>query len=233
MPFLGRLQSINQIHLKEPSMLRVKSFTFNPVEENTYVLYNEQGQCCIIDPGCYFPAERDRLKTDLEKTGLEPVLLLNTHCHLDHVFGNKFVHDTWHLPLHLHEKEKPVLDFAPQSGMMWQLPFDNYDGPLVYLKENSFINIGEDELEIRFTPGHSPGSISFYHKAGGFIIGGDVLFSGSVGRTDLPGGDFGVLVNSIQTRFFTLPDDTKVYSGHGPVTTVGFEKMNNPFVKLY
>ena len=218
-------------------MLAVKTFTFSPVQENTYILYNEQKQCCIIDPGCYFPEERDELKTVIEKTGLTPVLLLNTHCHLDHVFGNKFVHDTWGLPLHLHEKEKPVLEFAPQSGIMYQLPFDNYNGPLVYLKDGHYINIGENEedsnrLEIRFTPGHSPGSISFYHKAGGFIIGGDVLFYGSVGRTDLPGGNMKTLINSIQTQFFTLPDETKVYSGHGPVTTVGLEKKNNPFVKL-
>jgi len=218
---------------KKQSMLAVKSFTFSPVQENTYVLYNEQKQCCIIDPGCYFPEERDELKTGIEKTGLTPVLLLNTHCHLDHVFGNKFVHDTWRLDLHIHPNEKPVLDFAPQSGLMWQLPFDNYEGPLVYLKEGNKIKIGEDELEIRFTPGHSPGSVSFYHEAGGFIIGGDVLFNRSIGRTDLPGGSMETLVQSIQTQFFTLPDETKVYSGHGPVTTVGFEKMNNPFVKMY
>lgn len=212
-------------------MLVVKSFTFSPVQENTYVLYNEQKQCCIIDPGCYFPAERDELKTGIEKAGLTPVLLLNTHCHLDHVFGNKFVHDTWGLDLHLHEKEKPVLDFAPISGERWQLPFDNYNGPLVYLKEGNFIKIGEDELEIRFTPGHSPGSVSFYSAQNGFIIGGDVLFNRSIGRTDLPGGSMDTLLESIRTQFFTLPDETKVYSGHGPVTTVGYEKGNNPFVK--
>jgi len=210
-------------------MLTVKSYTFSPVQENTYVLHNEQGQCCIIDPGCYFPKEREELKTGIEKTGLAPVLLLNTHCHLDHVFGNKFVHDSWGLSLHLHENEKPLLDVAPQYGQMWQLPFDNYEGPLVYLKEGNIITIGEEELEIRFAPGHSPGSIAFYHEAGGFIIGGDVLFNLGVGRT----GDFDTLVNSIQTQFFSLPDETKVYSGHGPVTTIGFEKMNNPFVKLY
>ncbi len=214
-------------------MLSVKAFTFNPVQENTYILYNEKGECCIIDPGCYFPEEKEELKTTIEKSGWRPVLLLNTHCHLDHVFGNQFVYETWGLQLHIHEKEKPVLDFAPQSGMMWQMPFDNYEGPLIYLKENTNIQIGEEKLEIRFTPGHSPGSVSFYHEAGGFVIGGDVLFNGSIGRTDLPGGDFDVLFNSIQTQIFTLPDDTKVYSGHGPVTTIGFEKMNNPFVKLY
>jgi len=158
-------------------------------------------------------------------------LLLNTHCHLYHVFGNKFVHDTWGLDLHIHEKEKPVLDFAPLSGERWQLPFDNYDGPLVYLQEGNFIKIGDDALEIRFTPGHSPGSISFYSAESGFIIGGDVLFNRSIGRTDLPGGSMETLMDSIRTQFFTLPDETKVYSGHGPVTTVGYERGNNPFVR--
>jgi len=214
-------------------MLSVKSFTFSPVQENTYVLYNEAGQCCIIDPGCYFPKEKQELKSFIVQNSLQPTLLLNTHCHLDHVFGNKFVAETWNLKLHIHPLEKPVFDFAPQSGKMWQLPFDNYEGEFVYLKEGNFIKIGDDVMEIRFTPGHSPGSVIFYYEPGGFVIGGDVLFNGSVGRTDLPGGDFKVLFNSIQTQLFTLPDDTKVYSGHGPVTTVGFEKMNNPFVKVY
>lgn len=211
-------------------MLDVKAFTFNPVEENTYVLYNEQGQGCIIDPGCYFPKEQDELKTYIEKTGIQPVLLLNTHCHLDHVFGNKFVHDTWGLPLHLHQNEKSLLDVAPEYGELWNLPFDNYQGPLVYLKEKEKIRLGEDELEILFAPGHSPGHICFYYEKGGFLIGGDVLFYGSIGRTDLPGADFTTLINSIRTQLFTLPDETKVYSGHGPATTIGFEKKNNPFV---
>ena len=219
-------------------MLGVKAFTFNPVQENTYVLYNETGQSCIIDPGCYFPEEEKELKDFVEQNSLKPVLLLNTHCHLDHVFGNKFVHNTWGLTLHIHPLEKKLLEFAPQSGQAWQLPFDNYDGDLVYLKEGTNIKVGTDQsdndrLEIRFTPGHSPGSLCFYHEEGRFVIGGDVLFNSSIGRTDLPGGDFKTLINSIQTQLFTLPDDTKVYSGHGPVTTVGFEKMNNPFMKLY
>lgn len=211
-------------------MLSVKTFTFSPIQENTYVVYNEQKQCCIIDPGCYFPEERDELKTGIEKAGLIPVLLLNTHCHLDHVFGNKFVHETWGLDLHLHEKEKPVLDFAPLSGEHWQLPFDNYNGPLVYLQEGNFIKIGEDRLEIRFTPGHSPGSISFYCAESGFVISGDVLFNRSVGRTDLPGGNTDTLMDSIRTQLYTLPDETRVFSGHGPVTTIGYEKKNNPYV---
>jgi glyoxylase-like metal-dependent hydrolase (beta-lactamase superfamily II) len=214
-------------------MLSIKSFTFNPVQENTYVLYNDQGHCCIIDPGCYFDEERAALKEFIEKSGLTPVLLLNTHCHLDHVFGNKFVHDTWNLTLHIHEKEKIVLETAPIAGKTWQLPFDNYEGPLAMLKEGETIEVGNNKLEIRFAPGHSPGSVCFYHEAGGFVIGGDVLFNGSIGRADLPGGDYDTLINSIQTQLFTLPDETKVYSGHGSMTTIGIEKMNNPFVKLY
>jgi glyoxylase-like metal-dependent hydrolase (beta-lactamase superfamily II) len=214
-------------------MLTVKAFIFNPVQENSYVLYNEKKECCIIDPGCYFEKEEQELKRFIEKQGLEPVLLLNTHCHLDHVFGNKFVYDTWGLKLHIHEKEKPVLDFAPASAEMWDLPFQNYRAELVYIREGLGIKVGDDKLDVRFTPGHSPGHICFYDGADGFAISGDVLFNGSIGRTDLPGGDFDVLINSIQTQLFTLPDDTKIYSGHGPVTTVGLEKMNNPFVKLY
>lgn len=214
-------------------MLSVKAFTFSPIQENTYVLYNEKGQCCIIDPGCYFPEENEELRRTIVDEGWEPILLLNTHCHLDHVFGNRFVNETWGLTLHIHPKEKPILDFAPQSGLKWQLPFENYRGPLEWLEPGQSVFVGEEALEIRFTPGHSPGSVAFYHAAGGFVIGGDVLFNGSIGRTDLPGSNYNTLIQSIQTQFFSLPDDTRVYSGHGPVTTVGFEKMNNPFVKLY
>ncbi|MDX1956492.1 MAG: MBL fold metallo-hydrolase [Chitinophagaceae bacterium] len=214
-------------------MWHVKAFTFNPVQENTYVLYNEEDECLIIDPGCYFPEEKDELKTFIDQSGLIPRRLLNTHCHLDHVFGNKFVAETWNLPLHLHPAEQKVLEFAPSSGEMWNLPFENYAGELVFLEEDGEIVLGPDRLKILFTPGHSPGSVSFYSEADGFVIGGDVLFNGSVGRTDLPGGSFSTLFQSIQTRFFTLPDETRVYSGHGPVTTIGFEKMNNPYVKLY
>lgn len=214
-------------------MLTVKTFTFSPIQENTYLLYNELKECGIIDPGCYFPEERETLKKAITDMGLKPILLLNTHGHLDHVFGNKFIFDTWGLVPRIHEKEKPVLERVSESAQRWGLPFEHYDGEYRFIPEDQPVFIGKERLEVYFTPGHSPGSVSYYYEPGGFIIGGDVLFSGSVGRTDLPGGDFATLLNSIQTKFFTLPDDTKVYSGHGPMTTVGLEKMNNPFVKLY
>jgi glyoxylase-like metal-dependent hydrolase (beta-lactamase superfamily II) len=212
-------------------MLSVKVFMFNPVQENTYILHNGHSHCIIIDPGCYFDEEKDQLRDFIDKSGLVPLALLNTHCHLDHVFGNKFIHETYGLILQLHEKEKPVLDIAAASGLMWNLPFDNYGGELIYFKEGDKILMDEDELEILFTPGHSPGSVSFYSPEDGFVISGDVLFNLSVGRTDLPGGSFDVLTSSIRAQLYTLPDETIVYSGHGPSTTIGFEKENNPFVK--
>jgi len=214
-------------------MLTVKTFTFNPVQENTYILYNENRDCVIIDPGCYFQEEREALQKGIESDGLKPVLLLNTHGHFDHIFGNKFVFETWGLIPHIHEKEKPVLEMAEISSKKWDLPFDVYHGEMKYLQEGETVKIGDEQLECVFTPGHSPGSLSFYYPSGNFIIGGDVLFSGSVGRTDLPGGDYELLIQTIQLKFFTLPDDTKVYPGHGPLTIIGYEKMNNPYVKLY
>ena len=211
-------------------MLTVTSFTFSPIQENTYVVHNDTGECCIIDPGCYFGNERNDLKEYIQTSGLTPKYLLNTHCHLDHVFGNKFVHETWGLTLHLHEKEKPVLDYAPTSGMSWGLPFDNYKGDLIFLREGDTIPLGSDAFNVLFTPGHSPGHIAFYCQAQQFILSGDVLFRESIGRTDLPGGNFETLIASIRNQLFVLPDETVVYSGHGPQTTIGYEKTNNPFL---
>lgn len=221
-----------QLKVQKSFMLTVQHFTFNPVQENTYVVYNEKKQCCIIDPGCYFAPEEHDLANFIELNGLKPIFLLNTHCHLDHIFGNRFVHKKFGLVLHLHELEKQVLEFGPASGQMWQLPFDNYDGELKFLKEGDKINLDEDELEVLFTPGHSPGSISFYSKGNKFIISGDVLFQGSVGRTDLPGGDFAILEESIKTKLYTLPEDVIVYPGHGDSTTIGDEMKSNPFVRM-
>ena len=211
-------------------MLQIQSFTFSPIQENTYLLFNEFKQCAIIDPGCYFDAEKETLKEFIETNGLKPAMLLNTHCHLDHVFGNKFIAETYNLSLQLHEKEKSVLSFAPTSGLMYNMPFDNYAGAFVELKEGDSILLNKDELLVIEAPGHSPGSICFYCSKQNFIIGGDVLFKRSIGRTDLPGGNHQNLLNSIRQKLFTLPDNTIVYSGHGPVTTIGEEKKENPFL---
>ncbi|MCW3093178.1 MAG: fold metallo-hydrolase [Ferruginibacter sp.] len=211
-------------------MLKIKSFSFNPIQENTYLLYNELKDCIIIDPGCYFDEEKESLKKFIEQNNLHPTLLLNTHCHLDHVFGNKFIADTYQLALHIHEKEKLVLAYAPTSGLMYNLPFDNYTGEFIFLKEGDKITLGQDELQIIEAPGHSPGSICFYCSKQNFIIGGDVLFRGGIGRTDLPLGDHMGLLNNIKAKLLVLPAETVVYSGHGPATTIGEEKRNNPFL---
>ncbi|MEP6747391.1 MAG: MBL fold metallo-hydrolase [Bacteroidota bacterium] len=212
-------------------MFTIMSFIFSPIAENTYVLHNETGDCIIIDPGCYFGNERRELFDYISENGLTPKYLLNTHCHLDHVFGNKFIHETWQLELYLHANEQLMLENAPIAGLQWGMPFDNYKGSLHFLREADIIRLGTDELKVIYAPGHSPGHICFYCQKQHFIIGGDVLFKQSVGRTDLPGGDFDTLMNSIRMQLFVLPAETIVHPGHGESTTIGFEMANNPYLK--
>jgi glyoxylase-like metal-dependent hydrolase (beta-lactamase superfamily II) len=211
-------------------MLQVKVLTFNPVQENTYVLYSEENECIIIDPGCYFDHEKDELAGFIKSKNLLPVMLLNTHCHLDHVFGNKFISEQYGLTLQIHPLEEQMLNMAPASGLMYNLPFDNYDGELKFLNEGDVIQLGNNSLEVILTPGHSPGSICFYDRQDLFIIGGDVLFKESIGRTDLPLGNHQQLLTSIRSKLFPLAPEVKVFSGHGPETTIGHEKQHNPFL---
>lgn len=210
-------------------MLQIKTFEFSPIQENTYVLYNEQKECVVIDPGCYSDDEKTELSDFIEKMGLTPKMLLNTHCHLDHVFGNRYVAEKFGLTLHIHRNEEYVLEFAPKSGLLYNLPFDNYTGERSYLSEGDIVKLANDELLVIEAPGHSPGHICFYCAAQHFIISGDVLFKGSIGRTDLPGGNHQVLLQNIREKLFTLPPETLVYSGHGPETNIGQEKKYNPF----
>ena len=212
-------------------MFQIKSFEFSPIQENTYLLYNELNECIIVDPGCYFDDEKQTLHQFVNDNHLTPKLLVNTHCHLDHVFGNKFVAETFKLKLHIHLLEQKLLEYAPVSGLTYNMPFDNYTDDLNFIEAGQVITLGTDELEVLFTPGHSPGSVSFYCQKQAFVISGDVLFQNSIGRTDLPGGDHETLLTSIRAQLFVLPDETVVYSGHGNKTSVGEEKKNNPFFK--
>ena len=211
-------------------MLTIKSFEFSPIQENTYILYNEFNDCIIIDPGCYFDDEKEELIAFITDNKLTPKMLINTHCHLDHVFGNKFVAEKYALTLKLHENEKAVLAFAPTSGLMYNMPFDNYKGEFILLSAGDTISLGKYVLKVLLVPGHSPGSLAFYCAEDKFVISGDALFKNSVGRSDLPGGNHEQLIKSIKENLLALPDDTVVYSGHGPVTIVGDEKKNNPYL---
>ncbi|WP_158798683.1 MBL fold metallo-hydrolase [Pedobacter sp. L105] len=212
-------------------MINIQQFTFNPYQENTYVLYDETGECVIIDPGMYDAGEQNTLVNWIRKNELKPVLLLNTHCHLDHVFGNKFVFDNWSLKPQFHLGELPVLQsipgYAPQMGLQYELSPE----PEVYLEETGAISFGNSTLELIFAPGHSPAHLCFYAREDDFVIGGDVLFHNSIGRTDLPGGNHAQLLNSIREKLFVLADSVKVYPGHGPFTNIGYERQNNPFLK--
>ena len=213
-------------------MSLVAAFTFNPFQENTYVLYDETKECIIIDPGCFEQAEKLELVTFIEQKGLKPVRLINTHCHIDHVFGNHFISEKYGLQLEIHKGELPVLKAVPQVSAMYGIPFhDPIPEEVVFIKEGDSIEFGNTSLRSIFTPGHSPASLSFYCEASAYLIAGDVLFYGSIGRTDLPGGDMSTLLGSIKDKLFPLGDDVVVYPGHGPKTTIGFEKRSNPFLQ--
>ncbi len=211
-------------------MITIQSFTFGPFQENTYILFDETKECIIIDPGCYDEAERAELAAFIESKKLKPVKLINTHCHLDHVFGNGFVADKYNLKLEINKQDLPVLDAYLTTCGLYGLNAEPSPAPSVFLDEGDIVRFGNAELEILFTPGHSPGSITFYNREQKFMIAGDVLFYGSIGRTDLPGGNYETLINNIKTKLFPLGDDYTVYSGHGPETNTGFERKNNPFL---
>lgn len=210
-------------------MIQIEIFTFNALQENTYVLYDETKECIIIDPGCYDREEQDELSSFIKAANLKPVKLLNTHCHVDHVLGNKFVKDTYAVKLYTSKEEvealRAVKVYAPVYG------FVNYAETEVdeIIKEGDLVHFGNSQLELLFVPGHSIGHLAFVNKAQKICIGGDVLFRNSVGRWDLPGGNEAILLKSIQTKLFKLEDDMVVYPGHGPTTTIGYEKRTNPF----
>ncbi len=214
-------------------MTKVATFTFNPFQENTYLVYDQTKECAIIDPGCYNEREKEILRNFIEQNQLHPVRLINTHCHIDHVFGNAFVADTYKLGLEIHEGEQIVLDTVAQVAAMYGIPYrEPSPAPVRYIAVGESITFGETTLTTLFTPGHSPASISFYCKTANFVIAGDVLFQNSIGRYDLPGGNFDTLMQSIIHQLLTLDDQTVVYSGHGPSTAIGTEKKFNPFLQF-
>ncbi len=211
-------------------MAAVTFFTFGPFQENTFVVFDESKECVIIDPGCYSTLEQQEVKNFITEKGLKPVHLLNTHCHVDHVAGNAFIHDTYKLLPLCHKEDLKVLEGQERVSAMYGLPCDPSPMPEKFIDEGDVISFGNTKLKVIFTPGHAPGHVVFYNAENKFVINGDVLFNGSIGRTDLAYGDFDTLEESIKTKMYTLPEDTIVYCGHGPQTTIGHEKRTNPFV---
>jgi glyoxylase-like metal-dependent hydrolase (beta-lactamase superfamily II) len=209
--------------------MKVESFVFNPFQENTYVLFDDTKECVVIDPGCMEPEERYELTSFIETNDLKVKLLLNTHCHIDHVLGNDFIKEKYKVDFLIHAADLPVLKavraYAPSYG------FHQYQEaePDRFMKEADVIQFGNQSLKVLYVPGHAPGHVAFYNESDKTVIAGDVLFYNSIGRTDLPGGDYDTLIASIHDKLFTLPDDVTVYAGHGPKTSIGFEKKTNPF----
>lgn len=210
-------------------MFRVQSFVFNAFQENTFVLFDETRECVVIDPGCSDDDERRTLKAFIEQHKLKVTLLLNTHCHIDHVLGNRFVKETYKVNLLIHPNEEAVLKAAEVYAPTYGFHSYQHQAPDGFLEEGDFITFGNQSFAVIFVPGHSPGHVAFYSEKTRTLIGGDVLFYNSIGRTDVPGGDHDTLINSIHTKLFTLPNPVKVFPGHGPETTIGFEKKTNPF----
>jgi len=214
-------------------MINVQSFAFNAFEVNTYVLHDEvTRKCVIVDAGMQNHSEEDEIVAYIESNGLKPVLLLNTHTHIDHILGNAFLAEKYDLPLAAHREAEKIMTNAPAYAMTFGISMPKVKHIDTYLEEGDNVEFGNSFLETLFTPGHADGSVCFYSATDNFVITGDVLFNQSIGRTDLPTGDYDLLQKSIWEKLFTLPDETVVYPGHGPETTIGSEKVNNPFVAI-
>jgi len=211
--------------------MTIKTFTFNPIQENTYLVYDETNEAVVIDAGCASEIEKRALKNYIDDNELTLKRVINTHLHFDHQFGNKFLYDTYGILPEACKEDEYLLEEVVAHVRSFGLDIKEEAQPLGgYLTENQIIKFGNTSFVTYLVPGHSPGSVAFYDEKDGVLFAGDVLFRGSIGRTDLPQGDYGTLIESITNKLLPLPDSTVVYSGHGPSTTIGFEKKNNPFL---
>lgn len=211
-------------------MIKIKKFVVNPLGENSFIVSDETGECIFIDPGFFYEEEHVEVKDYIKSNNLTPVKITNTHCHFDHIMGVEFVRNEFKIPFLAHADDAFWIKKAIDQGKMFGFEMEPVAPADGFLVENEFVEFGNTKLKIIHVPGHSPGHVVFYSESDKILIAGDVLFYGSIGRTDLPGGDFDTLISNIKNKLFPLPDDTKVYCGHGPETTIGFEKRTNPFL---
>lgn len=209
----------------------IKTFTFSPFQENTYIVHDETNEAIIIDPGCLSDNEKQLLKLYFDENKLKIKRLINTHLHLDHQFGNKYVYDTFGVKPEAGQEDEFLLENVVAQTRSFGFQIEEQAQPLgAYIVDNQEIKFGNSILKAIHVPGHSPGSMAFYSEKDAVLFTGDVLFQGSIGRTDLPKGDYATLILSITKKLLPLPDSTVVYCGHGSSTTIGNEKKNNPYL---
>ncbi len=209
----------------------IKSFVFNPFYENTYVVSSDAGNAFIFDPGCYEKYEVEELGEYIHMNDLKVLAVINTHCHIDHVLGNDALKGKYKVPLKIPKNELEVFDSVVAYAPQWGINGYRHAEVDEFLNDGEKLTLDEIEFELIEVSGHSPGHIMFYEAKEKTMIGGDVLFKESIGRTDLPGGNHDDLLQNIQNKVYTLPGDVTIYPGHGPTTTIGHEKAHNPFVK--
>lgn len=212
-------------------MIQIKKFTFNPIAVNAYLLWDEIREAVLIDPACYYADEEEALSRFVEAKELKIVHLLNTHGHFDHLMGNNFAEEKWGLKCRMHPGDLPLAAQAKQQAMLFGITMSNLTSALELLSEGEEITFGQTVLKVIHVPGHSQGSVAFYGEQDKILVAGDILFEGSVGRTDLPGGNHAQLISGIKEKLMTLDDEVKVYPGHGGDTTIGWEKRTNPFLR--
>lgn len=208
--------------------MHIQKFIFNDFQENTLVISDDKKNCVLVDPGCYYPEERFELEQYIEQNELKPLALLNTHCHIDHILGNAWVLNRYQIPFYMHEKDLVTLNAVPSYAPMYGfVGFEPSPQPTHLVNHGDLLQFGNMNFEVLFGPGHAPGHVAYYSKENSLVVNGDILFKGSFGRFDLPNGDLNTLKRTITEVMFNLPDDTVVYCGHGPETSIGSERFTN------
>lgn len=211
-------------------MFGIKKFVVNPLQENTYLIYDDTKECIIVDAGFYFDKEKEEVDSYLRENRLILKKLVNTHCHFDHLLGISYLHDKYKVGFEAHEADSFLVDKAVSQGAMFGFEVDKVPPIDTFLREADPVEFGATQLRVIHVPGHSPGHVVLYSEKQNVLMSGDTLFYGSIGRTDLTGGDYNTLISGIKAKLLSLPDNTKVYSGHGPETSIGYERMHNPFL---